>query len=237
MNNLKKINKFVSKLSFVIIAISIIVSGLNMTVPYYLSSRQSLDDVTNNFGNLANKFQYENIVEDGELVIKDTKIEKSGDYSISFNHNNENITSKNFINFERKGATISINNSDMFLPYKSAESINMEEIIVALFAALQNIPTLNIIGSTMIAFLHVILIISVFMITAYFILKKRYKYRQLIKYSSVAVMIGAFIVSILSLTILEDKIIAVSIFTVIAGTINMLLLIPEYNQIKSEDYM
>ena len=104
----------------------------------------------------------------------------------------------------------------MFLPYKSGENITMEKIIVALFAALQNIPTLNIMGSIMIAFLHVMLIVSIFMIVAYFILKKRYKYRNLIRYSSISVLISAFIVSILSLTILKNKLIAISIFTVIA---------------------
>lgn len=237
MNNLKKINKFVSELSFLVIVISIIVSGLNMTVPYYLSSRQSLADVTNNFGSLVNRFQYDDIVKDGELIIKDTGIEKSGDYSISFNYSNENLTSKNFINFERKGVTIGINNSDMFLPYKSGESIKMEEITVALFAAIQNIPALNIMGSIMVAFLHVIMIVSVFMIVAYFILRKRYKYRELVKYASVSVLIGAFVASVLSLTILKDKIIVVSIFTVITGAINMLIVLPVYNQIKSEDYM
>ncbi|VYT95790.1 hypothetical protein [Clostridium tertium] len=237
MKNLKKLSDLVSKLSVIAIVISIIIAGLNLTVPYYLASRQSLADITNNFGTLANRFQYENIVEDGGLIIKDSTIETAGDYSISFNYSNDNIISKNFINFEQTGVTISINDSDMFLPYKSGENITMEEIIVALFAALQNIPTLNIMGSIMIAFLHVMLIVSIFMIVAYFILKKRYKYRNLIRYSSISVLIGAFIVSILSLTILKNKLIAISIFTVIAGAINMLILLPAYNKIKSEDYM
>lgn len=237
MKNLKKLSDLVSKLSVIAIVISIIIAGLNLTVPYYLASRQSLADITNNFGTLANRFQYENIVEDGGLIIKDSTIETAGDYSISFNYSNDNIISKNFINFEQTGVTISINDSDMFLPYKSGENITMEEIIVALFAALQNIPTLNIMGSIMIAFLHVMLIVSIFMIVAYFILKKRYKYRNLIRYSSISVLIGAFIVSILSLTILKNKLIAISIFTVIAGAINMLILLPAHNKIKSEDYM
>jgi len=228
---------FKSPNKFEVIFISIIVSGLNLTVPYYLSSRQSLVDITNNFGNLVNKFEYENIVVDGALVVKDSKIEKLGDYSVSFNHSNESIESTNFINFERKGVTISVNNSNMFLPYKSGEDIKMEEITVALFAGLQNIPTLNIMGSIMIAFLHVILIVSIFMIVAYFILKKRYKYKELIKYSAVSVLIATFIVSILSLTVLSEKVMLISIFTAIAGAINMLLLLPAYNQIKSEDYM
>lgn len=237
MSNLNKISKAVSKLSFIVIFISIIVAGLNMTVPYYLSLRQELAEVSDNFGNLISKFEYENIVKNGELIIKNYEIEKSGDYSVSFNYNNENITQKNFINFERTGVTISINNSDMFLPYKSGEEIKIEEIIVALFAGLQNLPTLNMMGSVMIAFLHVILIISIFMITAYFILRKRYKYKILIKYSSVSVLISAFLVSLLSLTVIKDKIIAISIFTAIAGILNMLLLLPAYNQIKLEDYM
>lgn len=237
MNNLNKISKFVSKLSFVVILISIIVSGLNLTVPYYLSSRENLDDIANNFGKLADKFEYGDIVRDGLLVVKDSSIEKSGDYSISFNQSNENIKTKNFINFERQGVTININQSNMFLSYKSAEDISMEKVIVSLFAGLQNIPTLNIMGSIMIAFLHVIMIVSLFMIAAYFILKKRYKYKLLIKYSAVAVLIATFIVSILSLTVLSEKIIVISIFTAIAGVINMLFLLPAYNQIKSEDYM
>ena len=237
MNNLNKISKFVSKLSFIVILISIVVSGLNLTVPYYLSSRQSLSNITNNFGKLANKFEYEDIVRSGLLVVKESSIEKSGEYSISFNQSNENINTKNFINFQRKGVTIGIDKSNMFLSYKRAEDINMEKFIVSLFAALQNIPTLNIMGSIMIAFLHVIMIVSLFMIAAYFILKKRYKYKLLIKYSAMAVLIATFIVSILSLTVLSEKIIVISIFTSIAGVINMLLLLPAYNQIKSEDYM
>lgn len=215
----------------------IVISMLNMSVPYYMSARSQISMAVEKFQNLLNKFPYDMIVQSGKLEVKNREIQSDGEFAVAFLEETSEIEEENFINLKEKDMDFSLDGNLVTLSYKNSETITLEELKAAVGTSVFNLSTVNLLGAFLMGSVEMFFLLCGYMMISYFLLKKEVRYRVLIKFTGVSLAVASFAAGFAALTITSELMIILICFTVISAAINMLLILPEYNRIKAEEYL